>query len=149
MNSGGSNGRRRVACVAFATLLAFGGGASLAEATEQKPITCTVPTPTSGLIGVTKDAAGNVWFVEEFVSKVARLELATCKFTEIPLPVNSDPSSITLGPDGNMWVAEPGTGMIARLPVSATKQSEVKEFAAVRPEWITSAARKARCGSPR
>ncbi len=133
---GGRPGRR-TACVLLVTAVALALAASLALAVEPAPITCEVPTPASGPFGVTKDPSGNVWFVEERTSKVARVELATCKFKEIPLPEDSNPVAITLGPDGNMWVTERGSGKIARVPLTATKQSEVTEFSADNPEWIT------------
>src|ERR1700694_5282004 len=64
-------------------------------------------TPNSAPTDITLGPDGNLWFTEEFASKIGRINLATGRLTEFPTPTpNSEPNGITTGPDGNIWFTE-------------------------------------------
>jgi len=86
-----------------------------------------VPTADSGPSGIAAGADGNMWFVETFGNKIARITMSGV-ITEFPLPTaGAQPYEIKPGPDGNLWFAESlyppqigritTTGQITEFPV--------------------------------
>jgi streptogramin lyase len=79
-----------------------------------------VPIPPTGAIfaganTITTGADGNLYFMEYYANRIARLTPAG-NLTEIALPTAaSDSYGLTAGPDGNIWFGERGTGKIGRL----------------------------------
>src|SRR5262249_47016170 len=81
--------------------------------------------PNSHPYGITLGPDGDLWFTENGVSKIGRLNLANWALTEFPLPeINIEPGGITVGPDGNLWFTEDTTGKIGRI----TPAGVVDEF---------------------
>lgn len=77
-------------------------------------------------MSITTGADGNLWFVENGASQIARLT-PTGTFTEFP--VTQRPWDICKGPDGNVWFTEynpqDNTGFLGRI----TPSGVVTEYA--------------------
>jgi streptogramin lyase len=87
----------------------------------------SLPTPSSGLDGITLGPDGTLWFTESSAGKIGRIKPGGT-ITEFSLPTaHSLPYGITTGPDGNLWFTEqegnkigritPG-GMITEFPIA-------------------------------
>ena len=67
-----------------------------------------------------------MWFTDEFVGKIGRLDPATHKLYTYRLPSGDQPHDITRGPDGAMWFTVPagsgsGGGKIGRIDIDTHK----------------------------
>lgn len=71
-----------------------------------------IPTPASQPISIIQGPDGNLWFVEQDASNVARVT-PSGEITEYRTPTFSFPLDITAGPDGNVWFSEGAVGQIA------------------------------------
>src|ERR1039457_1592248 len=82
-------------------LLRFQRGAMFISEFAIRP---TIPTAP---MGITADAAGNIWFVEHLGNLVCRLDPNTFLIDTFDIPTsNSKPIGIAVGPDGNTdWFA--------------------------------------------
>ena len=75
-----------------------------------------IPTPDSGATRITPGPDGNLWFVEQNVNKVARIDAKTHTVTSFTPPTpNSGVTSIIAGPDGNLWFTESAANKIGRI----------------------------------
>src|SRR4030095_4134244 len=87
---------RFICCASFAGGVA---GADVAEvAAPDALMSWPIPSPDSEPIEITMGSDGNMWFVLQNASSVARLE-SDGTITQFPLPTFGFPSDITLGPD--------------------------------------------------
>jgi RHS repeat-associated protein len=70
-----------------------------------------VPTSVSQPLHLTVGPDGNLWFTENFSSKIGMITTAgSISEYSLPSPANfSFPQDITSGPDGNLWVTVPGS----------------------------------------
>jgi virginiamycin B lyase len=58
----------------------------------------------------------NMWFTEENLSRVARLNPSTGAIAEFGLPTGATmPEGIAAGPDGNLWVTLNGANPVCRM----------------------------------
>ena len=67
-----------------------------------------------------------MWFTDEFLGKIGRLDPATHKLYTYRLPLGDQPHDITRGPDGAMWFTVPapagsGGGKIGRIDIDTHK----------------------------
>jgi streptogramin lyase len=63
----------------------------------------TIPTSSSGPIGIAAGPDGNLWFTERSGNKIGRITPAGA-ITEFEIrTTGSAPYGITVGPDGNFW----------------------------------------------
>jgi virginiamycin B lyase len=78
---------------------------------------------------------GALWFTEQMVSKLGRLDLATGKFQEYPLKGDNDgPHGLIADRDGNIWYTgnfagyigklDPRTGQVTRYPMPDKKAED-------------------------
>ncbi|MGH2873266.1 MAG: virginiamycin B lyase family protein, partial [Solirubrobacteraceae bacterium] len=75
--------------------------------------------------GIAAGPDGNVWFTEENVGKIGKINPSTGAITEYPIATpGSNPDGIAAGPDGNMWFTEEGHNAIGRI----TPSGEITEF---------------------
>jgi streptogramin lyase len=72
-----------------------------------------VPTPNAFPTDITTGTDGNLWFVEQAASKIARMTVEG-EITELDEPVDL-PSHITTGPDGNIWFTEAVSQRIGKI----------------------------------
>ena len=83
-----------------------------------------MPTPDSGLEGITTGLDGNIWFAEhndaDRIGRMNPLGVVTAEFETRP---GTGPTRIVTGPDGNLWFT--GFGSIGRMTPTGT----LKEFA--------------------
>jgi virginiamycin B lyase len=88
----------------------------LAHVALGQPITeFSVPTASSGLLGITAAFDGNLWFTEQSANKLGRITTAGV-ITEFPLPVaGTQPARIITGPDGGIWFTETGRSFIGHI----------------------------------
>jgi streptogramin lyase len=106
-----------------ASLIVVGGLAStvFGQAVNEFP----VPTPKSGVLGITAGPDGNLWFTERYGNKIGRITTLGA-ITEFELPANAWPGAIVAGPDGNLWFTELGRSRIGRIsPAGVITEFEV------------------------
>src|ERR1041385_2510857 len=84
----------------------------MAETAQTRLRSFPIPTPDSQPISIIQGPDGNLWFVEQDASKVARVT-PKGEITEFRTPTFSFPLDITAGPDGNVWFSEGAVGQIA------------------------------------
>ncbi len=80
----------------------------------------SVPTATSGPLGITVGPDGNLWFTEYFANKIGSLNPTSGQFAEYTagLSAGAGPNQITAAPGGALWFTEFGTGSIGRITTS-------------------------------
>jgi streptogramin lyase len=88
-----------------------------------------LPFSDSNPYGITQGPDGNIWFTEEYASKVARItpdgRMADLRIGPLGPPgVTVGPTGITAGPDGNIWFVEYNADKIGRL----TPDFQLTEF---------------------
>jgi streptogramin lyase len=106
----------RIRLLLVACCAGFAGVAGADETRVAAPdalMSWPIPSPDSEPIEITMGADGNMWFVLQNASSVARLE-ADGTITQFPLRTFGFPNDIALGPDGNVWFTG-GNGTIARI----------------------------------
>src|SRR5579883_962393 len=81
-----------------------------------------VPNSQGGLGGITAGPDGNLWFTEQWRSRIGRIT-PQGKITEFL--AGNQPWGITTGPDGNLWFTEYGSNQIGRMTLAGA----VTEFA--------------------
>lgn len=71
---------------------------------------------------------GALWFTEQMANKIGRLDPATGKFTEFPLPTepNAGPHGLVAGPDGDIWFTANFGGYIGKLNPQTRKLTQYK-----------------------
>ncbi len=91
-----------------------------------------VPTANSVMDGCTVDKTrGIVWVTEVDGNNVVRVDIASGKVTEIPVPTpNADPGDLAVAPDGTVWFTEgyeggTGTARLGRINPANNQISEV------------------------
>jgi streptogramin lyase len=85
--------------------------------------------------GISSDANGNLWWADEGLSMLARLEPGIDRMTAYPLPVGTTPEMIAFS-QGKVWYTETVSGTVGVLdPAVATGSSStlVKTTAPVTP----------------
>jgi virginiamycin B lyase len=74
------------------------------------------PTRCSAPNGITTDSAGNVWFVEQNASRLAKYDMSSGNFTEYTLPVNHPITwGMAVTPDGDVWLTDANSSAIIRF----------------------------------
>jgi streptogramin lyase len=84
----------------------------MADTAQTRLRSFPIPTPESQPISIIQGPDGNLWFVEQNASNVARIT-PNGEITEFRTPTFSFPLDITAGPDGNVWFSEGAVGQIA------------------------------------
>jgi streptogramin lyase len=84
----------------------------MADTAQTRIRSFAIPTPESQPISIIQGSDGNLWFVEQNASNVARIT-PNGEITEYRTPTFSFPLDITAGPDGNVWFSEGAVGQIA------------------------------------
>ena len=80
----------------------------------------TIPTPNSGVFGITAGPDGAMWFTEWGANKIGRITTAGL-LTEYPvLAFSVQPYGITAGPDGALWFTEEYGNKIGRITVAGS-----------------------------
>jgi CSLREA domain-containing protein len=83
-----------------------------------------IPTPGSGVTGITRGPDGALWFTEQATDRIGRIT-TTGAFTEYVLPSpGSSPNDIAVGPDGALWFTERYGNRIGRI----TTAGAISEF---------------------
>jgi virginiamycin B lyase len=98
--------------------------------------TYAIPTPNSGILGISSDSAGDMWFTESGSGVVGRIGLDGTVREVANVGSDSLPGQITRGPDGNMWFVEEGSSRIGRVALAG----EMVEYSlppGARPSGIT------------
>ena len=93
-------------------------------------------TASSEPLGITAGPDGNLWFVEQGVSKIGKITLSGT-ITEYPTSGGSSPYGITAGPDGNLWFTEQGVNKIGKITPSGTITEYAVPTANSQPFGIT------------
>jgi streptogramin lyase len=95
---------------AFSASAAYGIGVMNTNGVVLKkfvPNNSTPTTPGRGVEGISVGSDGYIWFVEQNLGKVVKLNPSDGNFTEFAIPNPSGgslvPTATTLGPDGNTW----------------------------------------------
>jgi virginiamycin B lyase len=97
--------------------------------------TWTIPTPESGLVGLTVDYNNRVWFTEMDANKIGMLDATTEQFQEWQLPTaGAQPSSLIADGNGTwvtapprasaIWFTEPGANQVGHLDLATNQISE-------------------------
>jgi streptogramin lyase len=103
------------------TLVTLFGLFFAAVASGQTFTEFTIPTASSGPLGVAADPDGNLWFAETNGNQIGRITTAGV-FTEFVIPTSgSFPYEIASGPDGNLWFTEFGSNKIGRITASGVR----------------------------
>ncbi|MGA1974446.1 MAG: hypothetical protein ABSG92_02320 [Conexivisphaerales archaeon] len=72
--------------------------------------------------GITVDAQGRVWFVEQNISKLAMFDPSTQNFTEYQLPVTQPITwGMTTTVDGDIWMTDANSSSIIRFDAVTSK----------------------------
>jgi virginiamycin B lyase len=83
-----------------------------------------IPTTGAGTTDIVTGPDNKLWFTEERVNKVAKIDPADGSFTEYPLPGNPNtnppggntyPNGITKGPDNNLWFVTSGGSAVTAI----------------------------------
>ena len=81
--------------------------------------------PPNMLYGLAIDGGHNVWFSEQMVGKMAKVDSSGGNFKEIDLPTkDSMPQRLATDADGNLWVPEYRSGKIAKIDYRTLKVTE-------------------------
>jgi len=91
-----------------------------------------IPTPAEGRVrkDLVIDASGNIWFTENYVGKIGRVDARTGAVTEYAAPTAKDPHTPTFGPDGMLWFTAQRSNLIVKMD---PKTGQMWEFAAPTP----------------
>jgi virginiamycin B lyase len=66
-----------------------------------------VPSANSAPLGIASGPDGNLWFSEQFASKIGQINPTTHAIAEFSTPsTHSRPLALTVGPDDNIWFTE-------------------------------------------
>jgi len=96
-----------------------------------------VPTPASGVSGITRGPDGALWFTEQSADRIGRITTAGA-ITEYALPSpGSSPTAITPGPDGALWFTEQYGNRIGRITTTGAISEFTVPTAASSPHGIT------------
>ncbi len=86
-----------------------------------------VPTPNARPHDPAVGLDGALWFSEQSVNKLGRLDPATGKIREFPLKtVNTGPHGLVADRDGNIWYTGNYSGLIGKLDPRTGKVTEYK-----------------------
>jgi streptogramin lyase len=75
----------------------------------------TIKTPNNQPGDMAVGTDGNVWFVDQNTSKVAKISKTGAITGYLTKTANARPTGITLGPDGAMWFTEAAVNKIGRI----------------------------------
>jgi len=93
-----------------------------------------VTTPDSAPYGITLGPGGAMWFTENGVGQVGRID-PTGTITEYPLPSTlPNPTGITVGPDGNLWLTT-NNSQVGRITTAGVATAFATPSSS---NWITS-----------
>ena len=91
-------------------------------------------TTNSGPYGIVAGPDGGLWFTEQNVSKIGRIDPGTGSVTEYStLTLGSSPTEIALGPDNALWFTEQNINKIGRIDPSTHAVTEYPAFTACLP----------------
>jgi len=80
-----------------------------------------VPTSKSRPQGLVSDAGGNIWFTENAVGKIGRVDAATGSIAEYSIPSSKDPQTLAFGSDGALWFTSQNSNLIGRMDIATGK----------------------------
>ncbi len=121
------------AAVASAPATAAAASAAAGSGFTEYPI----PTAGAGAVGMALGSDGNLWFTENLVDKIGKLDVTTGVVTEFALPTtNARASGIVAGPDCNLWFVENNANLIGQV-TTAGAITEFKPSAGSDPTGIT------------
>ena len=93
-------------------------GIGTSGSTSNAPKFLQLPGTTSQPLGVTQDAAGNIWMSDAANNNVVELPAGSGSggFISYPIGVgNTSPTGIAVDQAGNVWVADNGSGTVSEL----------------------------------
>lgn len=75
----------------------------------------TIPTTSSGVVGLTADQSGVLWFAESNVAKITKMTVGG-SFTEYPTGLSSSvPVSVAIAGDNTVWYLDSGRNSVGHL----------------------------------
>jgi virginiamycin B lyase len=114
-NGGGGNDTYNIQITSIDTTIHGGSGTNTLAGPDAHFREFGVPTAASGPDIMRPGPDGNLWFGEQRVDKIGRMNPTTGAVTEFSISAGAQIVGVAAGPDGRVWFAELGSNKIGRI----------------------------------